>query len=159
MSEKKYAERQAQAAHVIKEQYLLLNQIYNETNNYLDTKKMQEIVEKINNAKIDDELSKADRTIYIMNEYKKMMEAERRRRKYAQLLANTEELNESKNILKTHIKQERKRQGDPTGKNSNLFKNNINCYVKFLELISAIKSSKESSEQPPVPQPRQSINQ
>ena len=32
MSEKKYAERQAQAAHVIKEQYLLLNQIYNENN-------------------------------------------------------------------------------------------------------------------------------
>ena len=116
MSEKKYAERQAQAAHVIKEQYLLLHNIYKEENNYLDTKKMNNIVEEIQQADIDIELSKADRTIYIMNEYKKMMEAERRRRKYERLLSNTEELNESKNTLKKHIKNERKRQGNPTGK-------------------------------------------
>ena len=115
MSEKKYAEQRAQAARVIKEQFILLNAVYKEDNNYLDNKKMTDVMNNIQKIDIDSELSKADRTVYIIQEYKKMLEGERRRRKYNQLLENSEELTDTKEQLRQRIKEERKRQGNVEG--------------------------------------------
>ena len=115
MSEKKYLERKAQAAHIIKEQYVLISSVFDEATNYLNSFKMLDSMKKIHTVNIDSELSKADRSIYIMNQYKKMLEAERRRQKYDALLKNVEEEIATKLLVASTIKQERKRQAEPSG--------------------------------------------
>ena len=67
MSEKKYLERKAQAAHIIKEQYILISSVFDEATNYFNSSKMLDSMKIIHTVNIDSELSKADRSIYTFN--------------------------------------------------------------------------------------------
>ena len=67
MSEKKYLERKAQAAHIIKEQNVLISSVFDEATNYLNSSKMLDSMKIIHTVNIDSELSKADRSIYTFN--------------------------------------------------------------------------------------------